>query len=385
MAKTKRMRIALISENSVVPFRSGGFRTVNCALELKKRGHFVLIFAPSEKKSVEGIEVVQLIQPMQGKSLFGLFLKVISFEIRVLFNLLKNRKRFDAILLRSTVPAFAAYPFAKLFHKKIMLDMTDVQSEYLKGSAKGFFMKKIVSMLCSIEYSMIHKFSRIVTVSEEMKRIVVAHKVDASRVSVVYDGADLDKFKPAKKKSKMIIHHGGASTQDGVEMIPKAAVSVLKKYPDAKFYIVGMGNRIEAVKKIALDYGVMDSFIFTGWLPFDEMEELLASSEIGLVTRPNTPANNAVLTLKMLEYWAVGAVPVIPKLKAMQEVATDFKNVLFFDPENVTDLAEKILKLLDNKKLMSKMSKNGIAVSKKFSWKALMPKLVDICEEEFSK
>ena len=364
MAKTKRMRIALISENSVVPFRSGGFRTVNCALELKKRGHFPLIFAPSEKKSVEGIEVVQLIQPMQGKSLFGLFLKVISFEFRVLFNLFKNRKRIDAILLRSTVPAFVAYPFAKLFHKKIMLDMTDVQSEYLKGSANGFIAKSMVNLLCSLEYSIIHKFSRIVTVSEEMKRIIIAHNVDASKVSVVYDGADLDKFKPARKKSRMIIHHGGASTQDGVEMIPKAAVSILKKYPDAKFYIVGNGNRVEAVKKIAQDCGVIGAFVFTGWLPFDEMEDLLASSEIGLVTRPDTPANNTVLTLKMLEYWAVGAVPVIPRLKAMQEVATDGKNALFFEPENIKDLTDKIIKLLDNKSLMSKMSKNGIAVSK---------------------
>lgn len=59
------------------------------------------------------------------------------------------------------------------------------------------------------------------------------------------------------------------------------------------------------------------------------MEDLLASSEIGLVTNFDTPANNTVLTLKMLEYWAVGAVPVIPRLKAMQEVATDGKNALF--------------------------------------------------------
>lgn len=385
MAKKNSLRIALISEDSVVPFRSGGFRTVNCAAELKNRGHFPLIFAPSEKKSVEGMEVIQLVQPMQGKSLFVLFLKVISFEARLLVKLLRHRKRFDAILLRSTVPSFVAYPFAKLFRKKIMLDMTDVQSEYLKGNARGFFKRKIVDFLCSIEYAMFRKFGKIVTVSQEMKKIIVSHGVDASRVSVVYDGADLDKFKPGKKIKGRIIHHGGASVQDGVEMIPKAASLVLKKHPYAKFYIVGIGNRMDTVKKEAEKHGVINSFVFTGWIDFEKMRDLVASSEIGLVTRPDTPANNTVLTLKMLEYWAVGAVPVVPKLKAMQEVATDGKNVLFFEPENVSGLASKINYLLENRKKVSAMSRNGIAISKKFSWKVLMPGLAKICEEEFTR
>ncbi len=377
------MRIALISEDSVAPFKSGGFRTVNCAAELKKRGHSVIIFAPSEKELVEGIGVVQLVQPMQGRSLSGLVLKIFSFEALLLFKLLKHRKKFDCILLRSTVPAFAAYPFSKIFNKKIMMDMTDVQSEYLKTG--GFFKRKIVSALCFLEYSMVRRFKRIVVVSEEMKKVVVSHGVKASNISVVYDGADLEKFRPAKKTRNMIIHHGGASVQDGVEMIPKAAKIVLKKHPDAKFYIVGMGNMMEAVKEEAGKQGVAGSFVFTGWIEFERMRDLLAASEIGLVTRPDTPANNTVLTLKMLEYWAVGAVPVVPRLRAMQEVATDSKDVLFFKPEDIDDLAEKIIKLLDDRKLMSKLSKNGVLISKKFDWKVLMPKLANICEDEFRK
>lgn len=379
------MKIALVSENSVAPFRGGGFRTVNCAAELKRRGHSVLIFAPSEKDSVEGIPVVRLVQPMQGKNLRSLVFKVIEFELKLFYNLVKKRKKIGAIVMRSLVAAFMAYPFGKLFRKKMILDMTDIQSEYLKIGAKGFFSRKLVNLFCFLEYSMIKRFRRVVVVSEEMKKMAVAHGIKASNVSVVYDGADLEKFKPAVKKHNMIVHHGGASQQDGVEMIPKAAKIILKKHPDAKFYIIGMGNRIDAVKKVAADNGVMDSFVFTGWIEFEKMRDLLAASEIGLVTRPDTPANNSVLTLKMLEYWAVGAVPVVPKLRAIQEVATDNKNVLFFEPSNVNDLASKIIKLLDDRKLMSELSRNGISISKKFDWKVLMPELADICEEEFKK
>lgn len=376
------MKVAVITEDYVTPIKGGGgFRAVKCTYEFVKRADNVIVFAPAENDFLDKekkIRIVKLKHQQQKYSSFKLVFELIAFQFEVFWKLVKERRNIELLFLRSTVPALAVVLFSMVFRKKKFLDITDLQAQYLK---QGFF----TSIVERFEYFLIRRFSRIVVVSEAMKNDLVLHGVNKNKINVVYDGVDLGLFSAGgnkkyknKRAELIIIHHGSVNMQDGVELIPKAAAIILKKYPNAKFWIIGSGNKLGDVKGLVDKYGLQKNFLFSGWVPIEVIVKYLDKADIGLVTRTNTRANNMVLTLKLLEYWATENVAIIPALDAMKEVCVNEKNVLFYEPENENDLAEKIMKAITNEKLRLHLTKNGLVHVKNFTWDYLAKQIVDI-------
>jgi glycosyltransferase involved in cell wall biosynthesis len=103
----------------------------------------------------------------------------------------------------------------------------------------------------------------------------------------------------------------------------------------------------------------------------------LRKVRVGVIPRPVTEANDMIITLKLMEYWASGTVVVAAPLKAIRQVATKGENVIFFEPGNPDSLAAAVARLLDDPKLCGRIAGGGYERSRDFSWDTLVPQIID--------
>lgn len=377
----KKLRIIVTTHDFVSPIRGGGgLRTIKTAIELNKRGHFVKVLAPSDKNIISSVEVLNLPYISKNQS----FVLTSSKFMFLFFIELFRVKKIDLIFAHNSVAGIPAIIYGKIFNKKVIIDATDIHTEYLKVSCKSFPLNIVVSILSKLEYCSLKHANKIIVVSNAMKDLLINKGVDANKLHIVYDGVEADNFffEKKKKNNYIIIHHGGIDVQDGVHYIAEAASSILSKYPDTEFLIVGDGKCIDFVKDTAKINRVDKSFLFTGWKPYEEMKEYLKLADIGLITRPDTIPNNTVLTLKLLEYWASGTAVVSSRLNGIEEVSKENTDIVFFEPDNPEDLAEKVIGLMDDNCLLSMIQKNGrIKSTQKFNWNTLIKEIADIIED----
>ncbi len=99
----------------------------------------------------------------------------------------------------------------------------------------------------------------------------------------------------------------------------------------------------------------------TGFIPDDDLPFLVAGAEIFL-----WPSLNEGFGLPPLEAMALGVPVVSSNRSAMPEVLG--RAAHYFDPENVSDMAEKIRETLIDDELKASLSKNGFKQVKKYSW-----------------
>ena len=379
MKSSSNLKILVTTQDIVSPIRGGGgLRTRKTAREFARRGNEVIMLAPSDKNIIEDIHVEPLPQLSKEKSQM---ISSLYFMFDLTFKLFKSCRNVDVIFAHNSIAGIPSVVFGKIFGKKIVLDITDVHTEYLIVPQKSFLNKLILLIAMKIEYMGFKLADKVIVVSNVMKDLLIEKGVNPNKIFVVYDGVEVENFSMQKeeKNHHVIIHHGGVDPQDGVEYIAEAAPVILKEYPSTRFYVLGSGTCLEDVKKRVDEYGVSDSFVFTGWRPYKEMKNYLSKADIGLITRPNTLPNNLVLTLKLLEYWASGTVVVSSRLTGIEEVSDEGQDILFFEPDNSKDLAEKIVYLFDNSDKFTILRKNGRKKAEVFEWNKLVKEIVDIC------
>jgi len=159
----------------------------------------------------------------------------------------------------------------------------------------------------------------------------------------------------------------------GQDLAIKAFLLVQKEIKDAKLQIIGEGNFCSELKKLAKNN---ESIKFLKYVP--DKQKLLEKSEIILC--PSVwPLEGFGLTI--IEAMAL-AKPIIAFDRAPgNEMLIDKQTALLANNEDYFDLAKKIIELIKNKKLQSKLSQNAReAFIKKYEIDTIAQKYLNLFE-----
>lgn len=352
-------------------------RTLLSAEEFKRRGHNVVIIAPTEGVgNINGIKVHWLHAPRKQRSSI---LSSLKFNVRLFRKFLAFVRTTDIFFIHNTISA-ASIPILRMFFKfTFVLDLTDIHAEYIVIGKRNIIEKMLAPLILAVEYWIIKSADRMITETEAMKKHLVLKGIPEEKISVVYDGAETDKMPDDKESGaeKGVIHLGSVDRQHGVEDFISAAAIVSKKHPEAVFYVVGGGRELSNIQLLARQAGVYDKCVFTDYLPCGQAREYLKKAKIGVIPRRDSLANRIITTLKLYEYWASKTAVVSSNLEGVREICTDSKDVLLFEHDNVNSLAEKISRLLEEPALTDKLIEEGYSTVKKYNWEKLIPKIVD--------
>lgn len=216
---------------------------------------------------------------------------------------------------------------------------------------------------------------KIITSSENSKRdIAKVLNIPEGKIEVVYGGINKESIISSRGKiiqktekkyginGRFILTVSAAYKFKNLSKLIDAFNLVSKKIPDLQLLIVGLGGRgkHEALKKIN-DYNLEGKVIIAGWVPDKDIPALYRAA-VAYVH----PSLYEGFGFPVLEAMNFGC-PVVSSRSASLPEIVEGAGILV-DAESPKELALGIEKSVSNKKMSSKMIKDGIKRSRQFSW-----------------
>jgi len=84
------------------------------------------------------------------------------------------------------------------------------------------------------------------------------------------------------------------------------------------------------------------------------------------------------LPVTIMEGMASGLAVITTDVGGIKDIIKDKKNGILIQEKNLKQIAEKIIYLINNKKLKEKISKNALLTSKEYDWKIIGKKNADL-------
>jgi glycosyltransferase involved in cell wall biosynthesis len=251
---------------------------------------------------------------------------------------------------------------------------------------KGIFFREVSFTAALISYfgeaaiPIFYKNVQFVTVSESSRRELINLGISPSKIAVIHNGVDSSLFSRKYQKSNYphVIYFGRLKGYKRLELLIKAMKVVIKEVPDAKLTIAGSGDAknklINLVKELGLE---KHSVTFKGYVGEKERAELLGSAWVFV-----TPSLKEGWGITGIEANACGTPAIGYDVPGLRDSIKDEKTGFLVKKDGDTaELAETIVKVLENQKLRQELSRNAIDWSRNFSWDKTAEKFEQIMRE----
>lgn len=208
----------------------------------------------------------------------------------------------------------------------------------------------------------VYKKANLIAVGKEVERnLCDFYEIPNEQVYVIYNGIKpfdrkikkidiLDEF---KKNGKFIVGNiGRISPQKGLKYFINAIPLVLKENEDVKFVIVGDGEEREELEEYVKNLNIKNNVVFMGYR--SDIQNVI--SQIDLVVLSSLWEG---LPLTPLEAFSVGKTIVATAVDGTIEIVEDEINGMLVEPKNSILIAEKIIRVLENKEKKKFMEENA--------------------------
>ncbi len=199
---------------------------------------------------------------------------------------------------------------------------------------------------------------KIICVSHFIKQKYVENGIPEEKCTVIYNGVDLDKFKPEKRDTNseelIITSIGRLEKWKGQEILVKAAPIVIQKFPDVKFWIIGDGPETKNLESMVEKLQLTHQFKF--WGKIENVLTYLQQTKIFVHNSIEAEPFGRVI----IEAMACGLPVISTDLGGPKEIIKDGENGFLLSPNNPEILAEKIEFLIKNKKVRHDLGQKSI-------------------------
>ena len=178
----------------------------------------------------------------------------------------------------------------------------------------------------------------------------------------------------------LIGYVGRIKKYKSVDHLLRAFVIVLKVLPKAKLVIIGDGDGKQAFEQLSHELQINHAATFTGFLPLEEKVRLL--NQIQIVV--NTSAKEG-WGLTVTEANACGVPAVASDVPGLRDAVIDGETGLLYEYGNIEQLAEKILLLLRDEHLRSRLKNGALEYAQSLTWDKSAIIMFDVIEHVLDK
>ncbi|MGH1349482.1 MAG: glycosyltransferase family 4 protein [Methyloligellaceae bacterium] len=381
MTETKKKRVLIIVENLTIPVDR---RVWQEATALRDAGYHVSIICPVGDKYHERYEVMEDIHVyrhtllMEADTKIGYLFEYSSalfWEFWLSMKVLR-RQGFDVIHACNPPDLiFLIGLFYKIFfRKKFIFDHHDINPELfeVKFGRKGFFH----SLLLMFERWTFKSANVSIATNGTFKDIAVARGgMDPEDVFIVQSTPNLQKFKRVEPSAELragrkhvIGYVGIMGNQDGVDILVESMKYLVKEKQrtDLQCVIVGSGTELEKLKQMTRDYKLEDHITFTGYLSGDDLLQAYSTFDVGVIPDPENVYNDKISMNKVFEYMAMG-IPFV-QFNLSEGRAAAGEASLYARDNCPKDLAEQVLRLVNEPDLCEQLKQEGQKRAEHINW-----------------
>jgi len=369
--------IANINPDSVVVT---GFKKL---LEEKK---YKIIEVQPDKKKIDisiknaiffSIEYFLETRKILKNNTFNIIHHVLPFSIgnTFNFNFIFNNKKLKLVIGPIQSP---------LTYKDDDVNLEDVRSNNKKNSFnsvvfKGlyFFIHPILKYLSNLTLKMA---DAIVVINEHTKNILIKNKIKPEKIHIISPGIDTNKFeyvpynnKKTQKIELLVVSY--LLKRKGVDLIVKAIKEVVKYNNGIVLRIVGDGPQRQNLENLVKELKLEEFIVFEGFVNNSGVQEYYRKTHIFL-----SMSRDESWGQMYLEAMACG-LPVISSVNNGSVcMIKDGQNGFLVGQEDFLTLSAKILKLINNPRLISRFGENARRdAENNYDWiKCIIPKYVEI-------
>lgn len=375
----------------------------NLAAGLKKRGHEVMVLAPSidgkfkiEQDKEYGFTVVRLksnkmhIYPDQinkvpeAKEILGIKMPQLYYKngLNVSINPYSTIKRvldnFHPDLIHDQTPgpvALAVFRYAK--KRDIPLVSTDhaypdnlTQQLKLPRVAK----KPINAMMNKYFVSFLKRSEYATMPTEQAVADLIPNKRKPFKVPVeaISNGIDLSRFSKGKANKDIykrfnipsdkpiVLYVGRVDPEKSLNVLMDAFIKVHAKNPDAHLVVVGDGTARPKLEEQIAEAGISGNAHFLGRIVGDDLPQLYRTGTVFAIT-----SKTETQSIVLMEAMASGLPCVAVDAGAIHELVCTGKNGYLCQPDDSDAVAKGILNVINNPDRREKMSEESTKRAKK--------------------
>jgi glycosyltransferase involved in cell wall biosynthesis len=273
--------------------------------------------------------------------------------------------------------------FYKLFGKRFVFDHHDINPELYEAK----FGKRGIGqrLLLALERLTFRTADMVISTNESYRWIALTRgRVDPANVFVVRSGPDLARLKqvPADPGLRMgrrflVGYVGVMGRQEGIDLLLQAVQIIVRRLErtDIHFGLVGGGTELAAMRQLAIDLGIAEYVTFTGRVPDAELLAMLCTADICVNPDRANDMNDRSTMNKVMEYMALGK-PLV-QFDLTEGRVSSGEASWYARPNDVADLARKIVSLLDDSPQRARMGALGRErVEQELSWQHEAPRLL---------
>ncbi len=287
------------------------------------------------------------------------------------------RRRYDVIQITSLPDhqVFAAL-IPKLLGARVVLFCKEPASA-LFGTLYGS--PRLTRLMAWLELRSIAFADLTFAVTEQHKAFYVSRGADPDKIQVVVNSTPKSALSPRLTALEItapeltatdtvtMICPGTIEERWGHECVVRALARARTVVPGLRLVISGEGSYEPALKRLVEKLGIADHVDFEGWVTLERLQTIFEEADIGIVAQSESNYSNLVHTGKMYEYMMFGLPIVASRLEATVEYFDDDK-VVYFDPDNVEDLADVMIDLAQDPELRHRMAKSAQVAFEPYRW-----------------
>lgn len=213
----------------------------------------------------------------------------------------------------------------------------------------------------------------------------LAQQLGAERVATILNVPVVEVFGEHPGRTwgarTILCHDGHLTFNRGLKTMARA-VQIVARTHDVQLRIVGevFGKERLWLDEFRRAHGLEQVIVQTGWLPYREVGQALASCHIGLIALQKTPNNIVTSSNKVFNYMLYGIPFVGPSFRlAKRKLVAEERCGVLADSHDPASYAAAIEGLIANRSATEQMSARALQASKtKYRWEHMEGRLSDL-------
>lgn len=401
------MHILFLTDNFPPEVNAPATRTHEHAREWVKAGHKVTVITCTpnfpkgrvfdgyknrlwQREHIDGIDVVRVWSFIATNE--GFFLRTLDYVSYMAAAIVAAPfvARVDVVIATSPqfFTAVAGYLISQLKRAPFVFELRDLWPESIRavGAMRS---ERLLSALERVELFLYHRASAIVSVTHAFRANIVSRGVDPEKVYVVTNGADMSRFKPTPRNEQLAsslglddcfvagyvgthgLAHALGTLLDAADLLRRNAHSRIR------ILLLGDGAEKEALKSRARNMG-LDNVVFVDTVPKDEVARYWSLLDASIIHLRDTALFETVIPSKLFEAMAMG-IPVLHGVRGESaRIVEESRAGLLFEPENPSDLCDRLMALSGDEVLRSKLAGNGLVAAQCYDRSTLAAEMLDV-------
>jgi len=329
-----------------------------------------------DKSHIEDFEILRFGKKL-NRHLF--WLERISFWVELVYK--ATAKNVEGIFFYNTkIDSIVPAIFLKLIGKKIFWEICDYHSDFSKNVTARQRMARISELIFSRLSNEIFVISRFLqryvkSINKKASTTIVPIIVDTDEFINLPFSSEIRRKHRILDDEIIISYVGGMWKHQGVSNLILAFNELVKDGKKIKLLIAG--NYIKSqfhddVKAIVKELDLTNHVILPGWVSTKEVQQILAESDILVVSQLDEDFTNAGLPTKLAEYCAAGKAIIATDVGDITLYLKHEYNAYVCGPSSVSEIEDSISRLIADDKLRQYIGTNAKKLAvEKFCYKKI--------------